>query len=46
MCFSVKKAAGRKATQGQTKGGKGKLQEGSELDYDNYDAGDGENEEY
>jgi hypothetical protein len=46
VCFSVKKAAGRKASQGLAKGGKGKLQEGNELDYEEYDAGGGENEEY
>jgi hypothetical protein len=37
VCLSVKKAVGRKAKEGQKKGGKGALQVGDELGYDDFE---------
>ncbi len=43
VCLSVKKAVGRKAKEGQKKGGgKGALNEGDELDQDYHDDGGGD----
>ncbi len=42
VCLSVKKAVGRKAKEGQKKGGKGALNEGDELDQDYNDDGGGD----
>ena len=44
VCLSVKKAVGRKAKEGQKKSGKGALQMGDELGYDDFEDVGGEDD--
>jgi hypothetical protein len=45
VCLSLKKAVGRKAKEGQKKGGKGALHEGDAMAYDDFDDGAGDYED-
>jgi hypothetical protein len=44
VCLSVKKAVGRKAKEGQKKGGKGSLQVGDELGFEDFEEAGGDDD--
>ena len=44
VCLSVKKAVGRKVKEGQKKGGKGSLQVGDELGFEDFEEAGGDDD--